>query len=142
MVTKPERFSELSRQVLSNTEDEARNLNHINIDTAHILLAMLKIPACTSAYILASLGVDLAGLVKAIKSDAGKGHRPVEVSGLSLLSKNAITLAVKEASQSGTILINHLLIGIMLEGEGTAAHVLSEAGITVGEVREATRSLK
>jgi len=133
-----EKFSERARRVLSFAQEEARRFNHSYIGTEHILLGLVREPEGAAARVLTNLGVELAKVRSAVEFIIGRGERPVagEI-GLTPRAKKVVELAVDEARRLSHHYIGteHLLIGLMREGEGVAAGVLESLGITLDKVR-------
>ena len=140
-----ERFSERARRVLSLAQDEAQRFNHSYIGTEHILLGLVRENEGLAARSLSNLGVELAKVRSAIEFIIGKGERPVssENIGLTPRAKKVIEVAVDEARRLNHQYIGteHLLIGLMREGEGVAAGVLESLGVTLDKVRAETNRL-
>ena len=141
-----EKFSERARRVLSLAQEEAIRFNHNYIGTEHVLLGLVREPEGVAARVLANLSVDLHKVRSAVEFIIGRGERPVsgENIGLTPRAKRVIELAVDEARRMNHRYIGteHLLIGLMREGEGVAAGVLESLGVTLDKVRaEAQRIL-
>ena len=145
MSSRFERFSERARRVLSLAQDEAQRFNHSYIGTEHILLGLVRENEGLAARSLSNLGVELAKVRSAIEFIIGKGERPVssENIGLTPRAKKVIEVAVDEARRLNHQYIGteHLLIGLMREGEGVAAGVLESLGVTLDKVRAETNRL-
>ena len=139
MSSRFERFSERARRVLSLAQDEAQRFNHSYIGTEHILLGLVRENEGLAARSLSNLGVELTKVRSAIEFIIGKGERPVssENIGLTPRAKKVIEVAVDEARRLNHQYIGteHLLIGLMREGEGVAAGVLESLGVTLYKVR-------
>ena len=127
MPSRFEKFSERARRVLSLAQEEAQRFNHNYIGTEHILLGLVRETEGVAAKVLANLNVELVKVRSAVEFIIGKGERPApgEI-GLTPRAKKVIELAVDEARRLNTHYIGteHLLIGLMREGEGVAAGVL------------------
>ena len=145
MSSRFERFSERARRVLSLAQDEAQRFNHSYIGTEHILLGLVRENEGLAARSLSNLGVELTKVRSAIEFIIGKGERPVssENIGLTPRAKKVIEVAVDEARRLNHQYIGteHLLIGLMREGEGVAAGVLESLGVTLDKVRAETNRL-
>ena len=145
MASRFEKFSERARRVLSLAQEEAQRFNHNYIGTEHILLGLSRETDGVAARVLTSLGVELSKVRSAVEFIIGRGERPSPGDiGLTPRAKKVIELAVDEARRLSHHYIGteHLLIGIMREGEGVAAGVLESLGITLDKVRtETTRIL-
>ena len=145
MSSRFERFSERARRVLSLAQDEAQRFNHSYIGTEHILLGLVRENEGLAARALSNLGVELTKVRSAIEFIIGNGERPVssENIGLTPRAKKVIEVAVDEARRLNHQYIGteHLLIGLMREGEGVAAGVLESLGVTLDKVRAETNRL-
>lgn len=132
-------FTPRSRAALHVAQAEATLLRHDFIGTEHLLLGLLHDPDSVASHVLRSLDVDAAALRLEIGrrlSAAPRSNRPAR--GLTSRTKQAITLSVDEATRLRHPYVGteHLLVGLLLEGEGTAAVVLREvAGLDVDEAR-------
>ena len=145
MTSRFEKFSERARKVLSLAQEEAQRFNHNYISTEHILLGLVRESEGVAAKVLSNLGVELAKVRSSVEFIIGRGERPAtgEI-GLTPRAKKVIELAVDEARRLNHHYIGteHLLIGLMREGDGVAASVLETLGITLDKVRaETTRIL-
>ncbi|MSP78469.1 MAG: ATP-dependent Clp protease ATP-binding subunit [Dehalococcoidia bacterium] len=145
MSSRFEKFSERARRVLSLAQEEAIRFNHNYIGTEHILLGLVRETEGVGARVLGSSGVDLSNVRSAVEFIIGRGERPVsgENIGLTPRAKKVIELAVDEARRMGHHYIGteHLLIGLMREGEGVAAGVLESLGVTLEKVRAETQRI-
>jgi ATP-dependent Clp protease ATP-binding subunit ClpC len=145
MASRFEKFSERARRVLSLAQEEAQRFNHNYIGTEHILLGLVRETDGVAARVLSSLGVELPKVRSAVEFIIGRGERPSPGDiGLTPRAKKVIELAVDEARRLSHHYIGteHLLIGIMREGEGVAAGVLESLGVSLDKVRaETTRIL-
>ncbi len=145
MASRFEKFSERARRVLSLAQEEAQRFNHNYIGTEHILLGLVRETDGVAARVLSSLGVELSKIRSAVEFIIGRGERPSPGDiGLTPRAKKVIELAVDEARRLSHHYIGteHLLIGIMREGEGVAAGVLESLGVSLDKVRsETTRIL-
>ena len=141
MASRFEKFSERARRVLSLAQEEAQRFNHNYIGTEHILLGLVREPDGVAAKVLSNLGVELTKVRSAVEFIIGRGERtaPGEI-GLTPRAKKVIELAVDEARRLSHRYIGteHLLIGLMREGEGVAAGVLESLGVNLDKVRGET----
>ncbi len=144
MPSRFEKFSERARRVLSLAQEEAQRFNHNYIGTEHILLGLVRETEGVAAKVLANLNVELVKVRSAVEFIIGRGERPApgEI-GLTPRAKKVIELAVDEARRLNTHYIGteHLLIGLMREGEGVAAGVLESLGVTLEKVRAETNKI-
>ncbi|MBU2009794.1 MAG: ATP-dependent Clp protease ATP-binding subunit [Chloroflexi bacterium] len=145
MSSRFEKFSERARRVLTLAQEEAQRFNHNYIGTEHILLGLVREGEGVAARVLANLGVELSKVRAAVEFIIGRGERPTtgEI-GLTPRAKRVIELAVDEARRLNHNYIGteHLLLGLLREGEGVAAGVLESLGVSLEKVRtEVTRIL-
>ena len=141
MASRFEKFSERARRVLTIAQEEARQLNHNYIGTEHILLGLVREEEGVAAKVLANLGVSLNKVRQAVEFISGRGERPsTGETGLTPRAKRVIELAIDEARQLSHNYIGteHLLLGLLREGEGVAAGVLGSLGITLERARTET----
>ena len=145
MASRFEKFSERARRVLSLAQEEAQNFNHNYIGTEHILLGLVREPDCVAAKVLLNLGVQLNKVRSAVEFIIGRGEASSESEiGLTPRAKKVIELAVDEARRLNHQYIGteHLLIGLLREGDGVAAGVLESLGVNLEKTRsETTRML-
>jgi ATP-dependent Clp protease ATP-binding subunit ClpC len=138
MASRFEKFSERARRVLTIAQEEARNLNHNYIGTEHILLGLVREEEGVAARVLTNLGIGLSKVRSAVEFIIGRGEKPgAGETGLTPRAKKVIELAIDEARQLGHNYIGteHLLLGLLREGEGVAASVLDSFGITLERAR-------
>ncbi len=144
MPSRFEKFSERARRVLSLAQEEAQRFNHNYIGTEHILLGLVRETEGVAARVLSNLNVELVKVRSAVEFIIGRGERPTpgEI-GLTPRAKKVIELAVDEARRLNHSYIGteHLLIGLMREGEGVAAGVLESLGVSLEKVRDETNSI-
>jgi ATP-dependent Clp protease ATP-binding subunit ClpC len=134
-----ERFTDRARRVVVLAQEEARDLGHNYIGTEHILLGLIREPPGLAAQALSALGVTaaaarerIAGLVSR-GSEAPSGHIP-----FTPRAKKVLELSLREALDLGHSYIGteHILLGLIAEGEGVASHVLADLGAPGPQVRE------
>jgi ATP-dependent Clp protease ATP-binding subunit ClpA len=145
MADRFDKFTERARRVLTMAQEEAQQLEHNYIGTEHILLALTRQGDSAAAHVLASLGVDAHKVRTAVEFIIGRGDRAVlgEV-GLTPRAKKVIELAVDEARRLNHHYVGteHMLLGLVREGEGIAAGVLESLGVNIHRLRtETTRAL-
>ena len=139
-----EKFSERARRVLSLAQEEAQRFNHNYIGTEHILLGLVRETEGVAARVLSGLGVDLTKVRSAVEFIIGRGEKPTQGEiGLTPRAKKVVELAVDEARRMNHTYIGteHLLIGLLREGEGVAAGVLESLGVTLEKVRAETHRI-
>jgi hypothetical protein len=133
-----ERFSDDARRVVVVAQEEARLLDHNYIGTEHILLALVHEDEYVAAHVLQAMGVSLTDVRAQVEeiigrgSTAPSGHIP-----FTPRAKKVLEFALREALQFGHTYIGteHLLLGIVREGEGVAARVLLTYGADLSSVR-------
>ena len=139
-----EKFSERARRVLSLAQEEAQRFNHNYIGTEHILLGLVRETEGVAARVLSGLSVDLTKVRTAVEFIIGRGERPAQGEiGLTPRAKKVVELAVDEARRMNHTYIGteHLLIGLLREGEGVAAGVLESLGVNLEKVRAETHRI-
>lgn len=136
-----DKFTERARKVLRLAQEEAQRLQHNYIGTEHLLLGLVREGEGVAAKVLMSLDVELEKVRKAVEDIIGRGDRIVlgEI-GLTPRAKKVIELAVDEARRLNHHYIGteHLLLGLLREGEGIGAGVLESFGLNLQEVRAKT----
>src|SRR2546430_7603183 len=136
-----DKFTEPARKVLTLAEEEATRFNHNYIGTEHLLLGLVREGEGVAAKVLSNLGVELNRVRSAVEFIIGRGDRMIvgEI-GLTPRAKKVIELAVDEARRLGHHYIGteHLLLGLVREGEGIAAGVLESLGVNLEKVRTQT----
>jgi ATP-dependent Clp protease ATP-binding subunit ClpC len=141
MPSRFEKFTERARKVLTLSQEEAQRFNHNYIGTEHILLGLVREGEGVAAKVLANLGVELDKVRSAVEYIIGRGDKTVSGEiGLTPRAKRVIELAVDEARRLNHNYIGteHLLLGLLREGEGMAAGVLESLGISLDKVRAET----
>src|SRR5438067_5218341 len=141
MADRFDKFTERARKVLQLAQEEAQRFNHNYIGTEHLLLGLVREGEGVAAKVLGNLGVELNKVRSAVEFIIGRGDRMVvgEI-GLTPRAKKVIELAVDEARRLGHHYIGteHLLLGLVREGEGIAAGVLESLGVNLERVRSQT----
>ncbi|MBM4419115.1 MAG: ATP-dependent Clp protease ATP-binding subunit [Chloroflexi bacterium] len=138
MADRFDKFTERARKVLTLAQEEAQRFNHNYIGTEHLLLGLVREGEGVAAKVLANMGVELNKVRSAVEFIIGRGDRMVmgEI-GLTPRAKKVIELAVDEARRLNHQYIGteHLLLGLVREGEGIAAGVLESLGVSLDRVR-------
>ena len=138
MPSRFEKFSERARRVLTSAQEEAQNLNHNYIGTEHILLGLIREEEGVAAKVLTNLGISLTKVRSAVEFIIGRGEKAStgEI-GLTPRAKRVIELAIDEARHLSHNYIGteHILLGLLHEGEGVAAGVLDSFGLTIEQAR-------
>jgi hypothetical protein len=122
-----DRFTDRARRVLDQAQDEAHRLNHNYIGTEHLLLGLVHEREGVAARVLTERGVDLGQVRSAVERIIGRAERPpAGPIGLTPRAKRALELAVDEAGrlEHDYVGTEHLLLGLVREGEGVAVDVL------------------
>jgi len=144
MPSRFEKFSERARRVLTSAQEEAQNLNHSYIGTEHILLGLIREEDSMAAKVLTNLGITLPKVRSAVEFIIGRGEKSnIGEIGLTPRAKRVIELAIDEARHLNHNYIGteHLLLGLLHEGEGVAAGVLDSFGITLEQARNETNNV-
>ena len=144
MPSRFEKFSERARKVLSLAQEEAQRFNHNYIGTEHILLGLSKESEGVAAKVLDSIGIDSSKIQSSVEFIIGQGDRQTHNSlGLTPRAKKVIELSVDEARRLNHQYIGteHILIGLLREGEGIAAGVLESLGASLDAVRKESDKL-
>lgn len=134
-----ERFTDRARRVIVLAQDEARLLNHNYIGTEHILLGLIHEAEGVGAKALESLGVTLEGVRDQVREIIGEGNQaPSGHIPFTPRAKKVLELSLREALQLGHNYIGteHILLGLLREGEGTAVKVLSRLKVEPSDVRQ------
>ena len=141
MSDKLDRFTKRSRQALTLAQDEALRLGHRYIGTEHLLLGLLREEQGVAAKVLAHLGVTLERVRQMVEDTIGHEERTnIATLELAPRTKRVLELAVDEARRLGHYYIGteHLLLGLIREGQGIAAGILENLGLDLVEVRRET----
>jgi len=142
MVDKFDRFTKRARRVLSLAQEEAQRLNHNYIGTEHLLLGLIREENSVAVKVLRELGVKPQRVKDMVERTVGQGQRTMLSPKLTLTprTKRVIELAVDEARRMGHHYIGteHLLLGLVREGEGVAVNVLRSMGVNLEKVRAQT----
>jgi ATP-dependent Clp protease ATP-binding subunit ClpC len=134
-----DRFTKRARRVLTTAGEEARRLNHRFIGTEHILLGLVEEGGGVAMRVLRELGISAEQVRKAVERTVGRGARPTFTQPtLTPRTKRVIELAVDEARRLGHHYIGteHLLLGLVREGEGVAVDILRRLGAPPEAIRE------
>jgi ATP-dependent Clp protease ATP-binding subunit ClpC len=134
-----ERFTDRARRVVVLAQEEARMLNHNYIGTEHILLGLIHEGEGVAAKGLESLGISLEGVRSQVEEIIGQGQQaPSGHIPFTPRAKKVLELSLREALQLGHNYIGteHILLGLIREGEGVAAQVLVKLGADLNRVRQ------
>ena len=139
-----ERFTERARKVVVRAQDEARFLKQNYIGTEHLLLGLIGEKEGIAAKVLISLNVSLEDIKNAIRESVTEGtSEAFEHIPFTPRAKKVLELSLREALQMGHNYIGteHILLGLLREGEGVAARVLNSFGVGLESVKEKIREL-
>jgi ATP-dependent Clp protease ATP-binding subunit ClpC len=134
-----ERFTDRARRVVVLAQEEARMLNHNYIGTEHILLGLIHEGEGVAAKALESLGISLEAVRSQVEEIIGQGQQaPSGHIPFTPRAKKVLELSLREALQLGHNYIGteHILLGLIREGEGVAAQVLMKLGADLARVRQ------
>jgi ATP-dependent Clp protease ATP-binding subunit ClpC len=134
-----ERFTNRARRVVVLAQEEARLLNHNYIGTEHLLLGLIHEGEGVAARALESLGISLEAVRAQVEEIIGQGETaPGGHIPFTPRAKKVLELALREAKQFGhnSIGTEHILLGLVREGEGVAAQVLDKLGADLPRVRQ------
>jgi len=133
-----ERFTDRARRVVVLAQEEARMLDHNYIGTEHILLGLIHEGEGVAAKALTSLGISLQAVRQQVEEIIGHGqHAPAGHIPFTPRAKKVLELSLREALQLGHNYIGteHILLGLIREGDGVAAQVLVRLGADLNRVR-------
>ena len=134
-----ERFTDRARRVVVLAQDEARGLKHNYIGTEHLLLGLISEGEGVAAKALETMGIKGEAVRTSVIEIIGEGEKPVEGHiPFTPRAKRVFELSLREALQLGHNYIGteHLLLGLLKEGEGVAAQVLTKQGADLAQVRQ------
>jgi ATP-dependent Clp protease ATP-binding subunit ClpC len=135
-----ERFTDRARRVVVLAQDEAKMLNHNYVGTEHILLGLLREGNGVAARALESLGIGLDAVRQQVEQIIGRGQGPPPEGHIPFTprSKRVLELSLRESLDLGHTYIGteHILLGLIREGEGVAAQVLVDMGIDLDRARQ------
>ena len=134
-----DRFSDHGKRVLALAQDEAIRHNHNYIGTEHLLAALLRDGDTVAARAITSLGIELGKVRTALEFIIGRGDQPTSPSEITLSprTKKVIELSMDEARRMGQPHLGpeHILLGLIREGEGIASGVIESLGVSLSMVR-------
>ena len=134
-----ERFTDRARRVVVFAQEEARMLNHNYIGTEHILLGLIHEGEGVAAKALESLGISLDAVRQQVEEIIGRGQQaPSGHIPFTPRAKKVLELSLREALQLGHTYIGteHILLGLIHEGDGVAAQVLVKLGADLNRTRQ------
>ena len=133
-----ERFTDRAKKVLTLAQGEAQKANHSYIGTEHLLLGLVQVEEGVAAKALNNLRIGIENVRPAIESILGRNERIIiqQIIPTSRVKK-VIEISFEEARRMGHNYVGteHMLLGLLIEGEGVAAHVLNTLGATLDKVR-------
>lgn len=132
------RFTERAQKVLSLAQEEAVRLGHNNIGTEHILLGLIREGEGIAAKALIALGLGLEKIQDEVESLIGRGQEQPTNIAYTPRAKKVIELSMDEARKLGHTYVGteHILLGLIREGEGVAARVLNNLGVSLNKARQ------
>ncbi len=140
-----DKFTERVRKVIFLAREEAARLQHSSIGTEHLLLGLLREGEGIAATVLSNLGLDLDAIRHAVENMVAQAGGTLTIGEIPFTSnaKRVLELSVDEARQLGHNYVGteHLLLGLIREGEGVAAKVLMDMGVDRKKVRDETLKL-
>ena len=139
------KFTERAQKVISYAKEEAARLKHDYVGPEHILLGLIRSGSGVAVGVMKNMGISLTKMKKEVESmlSLGIGTVPVEELSFTPKAKKALELSIEEATNMGHGYVGteHLLLGIVKEGESAAAKVLAGFGATLERTREITIEL-
>ncbi|WP_227938961.1 ATP-dependent protease ATP-binding subunit ClpC [Alkalihalobacillus deserti] len=132
------RFTERAQKVLALAQEEAVRLGHNNIGTEHILLGLIREGEGIAAKALQALGLGSEKIQKEVETLIGKGQEGSKTIHYTPRAKKVIELSMDEARKLGHSYVGteHILLGLIREGEGVAARVLNNLGVSLNKARQ------
>ena len=132
------RFTERAQKVLALAQEEAVRLGHNNIGTEHILLGLVSEGEGIAAKALTALGLESTKIQQEVEKLIGKGEKVSQTIHYTPRAKKVIELSMDEARKLGHSYVGteHILLGLIREGEGVAARVLNNLGVSLNKARQ------
>ncbi|WP_222599183.1 ATP-dependent protease ATP-binding subunit ClpC [Aquibacillus kalidii] len=132
------RFTERAQKVLALSQEEAVRLGHNNIGTEHILLGLVSEGEGIAAKALNTLGLETERIQEEVEQLIGKGQKVSQTIHYTPRAKKVIELSMDEARKLGHSYVGteHILLGLIREGEGVAARVLNNLGVSLNKARQ------
>ncbi|CAH0347483.1 ATP-dependent protease ATP-binding subunit ClpC [Bacillus sp. CECT 9360] len=132
------RFTERAQKVLALAQEEAIRLGHNNIGTEHILLGLVREGEGIAAKALNALGLGADKIQKEVENLIGRGQENAQTIHYTPRAKKVIELSMDEARKLGHSYVGteHVLLGLIREGEGVAARVLNNLGVSLNKARQ------
>ena len=132
------RFTERAQRVINLSQQMAQQLGHSYVGTEHLLLGIIKEEEGIAAKALKNLGIGMENIQQIIVQSIGVGNKPVELLGYTPRTKKVFELSVAEARNLNHNYVGteHLLLGLIKEGDGIASKILMQLGVNLQNVRE------
>lgn len=132
------RFTERAQKVLALSQEEAVRLGHNNIGTEHILLGLVREGDGIAAKALQLLGAEVPKIQEEVEKLIGVGKQPMKTIHYTPRAKKVVELSQDEARKLGHSYVGteHILLGLIREGEGVAARVLNNLGVSLNKARQ------
>lgn len=132
------RFTERAQKVLALSQEEAGRLGHHNIGTEHILLGLVREGEGIAAKALIGLGLSLEKIQNEVEALIGRSQAQTGTPAYTPRAKKVIELSMDEARKLGHTYVGteHILLGLIREGEGVAARVLNNLGVSLNKARQ------
>ncbi|WP_339230688.1 ATP-dependent protease ATP-binding subunit ClpC [Oceanobacillus sp. FSL K6-2867] len=132
------RFTERAQKVLALSQEEAVRLGHKNIGTEHILLGLVREGEGIAAKALQSLGLEVSKIQEEVEKLIGVDKQPMQSIHYTPRAKKVVELSQDEARKLGHSYVGteHILLGLIREGEGVAARVLNNLGVSLNKARQ------
>ncbi|WP_330656263.1 ATP-dependent Clp protease ATP-binding subunit [Alkaliphilus flagellatus] len=132
------RFTERAQRVITLSQQVAQQLGHSYVGTEHLLLAIIKEEESIAAKALKNLGIEIESIQQIVVNAIGVGNKPVELLGYTPRTKKVFELSVAEARNLNHNYVGteHLLLGLIKEGDGIASQILIQLGVNLQNVRE------
>ncbi|GGJ74679.1 ATP-dependent protease ATP-binding subunit ClpC [Virgibacillus salexigens] len=132
------RFTERAQKVLALSQEEAVRLGHNNIGTEHILLGLVREGEGIAAKALQSLNLEISKIQEEVEKLIGVGKQPMQSIHYTPRAKKVVELSQDEARKLGHSYVGteHILLGLIREGEGVAARVLNNLGVSLNKARQ------
>src|SRR5699024_8156197 len=132
------RFTETAQKVLALSQEEAVRLGHNNIGTEHILLGLVREGEGIAAKALQSLGLEVGKIQEEVEKLIGIGKQPMQTIHYTPRAKKVVELSQDEARKLGHSYVGteHILLGLISEGEGGSERVISSLGVSLNKARQ------
>ncbi|MBM7555117.1 ATP-dependent protease ATP-binding subunit ClpC [Thalassobacillus pellis] len=132
------RFTERAQKVLALAQEEAVRLGHNNIGTEHVLLGLVREGEGIAAKALIALGLEAGKIQQEVEQLIGRGEKVSQTIHYTPRAKKVIELSMDEARKLGHSYVGteHILLGLIREGEGVAARVLNNLGVSLNKARQ------